>query len=116
MPGANEVPWAAVGNLGLPGAGVARVASDSHESGTRACRIVTPYALLHSSWLGGNVRDQARTGERLRMWPHVGNKALAIVKLLDFIAFVGTQSGRHIATDAAQILVADAKYVIGTLR
>jgi len=59
MPGANEVPWAAVGNLGLPGAGIARVASDSHESGTRASRIVTPYALLHSSWLGGNVRDQA---------------------------------------------------------
>jgi len=50
------------------------------------------------------------------MWPHVSNKALAIVKLLDFIALAGMQSGRHIATDAAQILVADAKYVIGTLR
>jgi hypothetical protein len=44
-----------------------------------------------------------------------GNKALAIVKLLEFIALVQTQSGRHIATDAAQILVVDAKYVIGTL-
>jgi len=29
------------GNLGLPGANVARVESDSHESGTRASRIVT---------------------------------------------------------------------------
>ena len=50
------------------------------------------------------------------MWPHVSNKALAIVKLSDFIALVQTQSGRDITPDAAQILVADAKYVIGTLR
>jgi len=37
-------------------------------------------------------------------------------KLQDFIDQVKAQSGRHITPDAAQILVTDAQYVIGTLR
>ena len=40
----------------------------------------------------------------------------AINKLLEFIDLVQAQSGRHITADAAQILIADAQYVIGTLR
>ena len=45
-----------------------------------------------------------------------GNRAAAIVKLQDFIVQVNAQSGRHITPDAAQILVADAQYVMRTLR
>ena len=45
-----------------------------------------------------------------------GNKAVAVNKLQDFIAQVRAQSGGHITPDAAQILVADAQYVIGTLQ
>jgi hypothetical protein len=37
-------------------------------------------------------------------------------KLAEFIDLVRNQSGRHIASDAAQILVADAEYVIGSLQ
>jgi len=44
-----------------------------------------------------------------------GNRTAAINKLLEFIDLVRAQSGRHIAPDVAQILVADAQYVIGTL-
>jgi uncharacterized repeat protein (TIGR01451 family) len=44
-----------------------------------------------------------------------GNKTAAIHKLAEFIDLVRNQSGRHIASDAAQILVSDAQYVIGTL-
>jgi polysaccharide deacetylase 2 family uncharacterized protein YibQ len=42
--------------------------------------------------------------------------AAAINKLQEFIDLVRSQSGHHITPDAAQILVADAQYVIGTLR
>jgi uncharacterized repeat protein (TIGR01451 family) len=45
-----------------------------------------------------------------------GNKTTAINKLQEVIDLVQAQSGRHITPDAAQILVADARYVIGTLR
>jgi len=45
-----------------------------------------------------------------------GKKAVAISKLQDFIDQVNAQRGRHITVDAAQILVTDAQYVIGTLR
>jgi hypothetical protein len=45
-----------------------------------------------------------------------GKKAAAIDKLQGFIDLVTTQRGRHITADAAQILIADAQYVIGTLR
>jgi len=45
-----------------------------------------------------------------------GNKTAAINKLQEFIDLVRAQSGQHITVDAAQILVADAQYVIGTLR
>jgi uncharacterized repeat protein (TIGR01451 family) len=45
-----------------------------------------------------------------------GKKATAISKLQDFINQVNAQRGRHITADAAQILVTDAQYVIGTLR
>jgi hypothetical protein len=45
-----------------------------------------------------------------------GNKAAAINKLQEFIDLVRAQDGKHITPDAAQILVADAQYVIGTLR
>jgi large repetitive protein len=45
-----------------------------------------------------------------------GNKTAAINKLAEFMDLVRNQSGRHIASDAAQILVADAQYVIGTLQ
>lgn len=45
-----------------------------------------------------------------------GNKTAAINKLQEFIDLVGAQNGRHITADAAQILIADAQYVIGTLR
>ena len=45
-----------------------------------------------------------------------GNKTAAMNKLAEFMDLVRNQSGRHIASDAAQILVADAQYVIGTLR
>jgi len=45
-----------------------------------------------------------------------GRKAVAVSKLQDFIGFVQDQRGRHITVDAAQILVSDARYVIGTLR
>jgi hypothetical protein len=45
-----------------------------------------------------------------------GNKTAAINKLQEFIDLVRAQSGRHITADAAQILIADAQYVIGTLR
>jgi hypothetical protein len=44
------------------------------------------------------------------------NKTTAINKLQEFIDLVGAQSGHHITADAAQILIADAQYVIGTLR
>jgi uncharacterized repeat protein (TIGR01451 family) len=44
-----------------------------------------------------------------------GNKTAAVNKLAEFMDLVRNQSGRHIASDAAQILVADAQYVIGTL-
>jgi len=45
-----------------------------------------------------------------------GNKTTAITKLQEFIDLVRAQNGHHITVDAAQILVADAQYVIGTLR
>jgi hypothetical protein len=45
-----------------------------------------------------------------------GNKTTAINKLQEFIDLVRAQSGHHITADAAQILIADAQYVIGTLR
>lgn len=45
-----------------------------------------------------------------------GKKPAAISKLQDFIGLVEAQRGRHITVDAAQILIADAQYVIGTLR
>jgi uncharacterized repeat protein (TIGR01451 family) len=45
-----------------------------------------------------------------------GNKTVAINKLMEFIDLVRAQNGRHITVDAAQILTADAQYVIGTLR
>jgi hypothetical protein len=45
-----------------------------------------------------------------------GNKTVAINKLQEFIDLVRAQSGQHISVDAAQILVADGQYVIGTLR
>jgi len=45
-----------------------------------------------------------------------GNKVAARNKLQEFIDLVRAQSGRHIMPDAAQILVADAQYVIGTLQ
>jgi hypothetical protein len=45
-----------------------------------------------------------------------GNKAVAINKLQDFIAQLRAQSGQHITPDAAQTLVADAQYVLGTLQ
>ena len=45
-----------------------------------------------------------------------GKKAVAVSKLQDFIGLVQEQFGRHITVDAAQILVSDAQYVIGTLR
>jgi len=45
-----------------------------------------------------------------------GNQTTAINKLQEFIALVRAQSGRHITADAAQILIADAEYAIGTLR
>jgi len=45
-----------------------------------------------------------------------GKKAVAVSKLQDFIGLVQEQGGRHITVDAAQILVSDAQYVIGTLR
>jgi hypothetical protein len=44
-----------------------------------------------------------------------GKKAAAIEKLQEFIDQVNAQQGRHIARDAGQILVADARFVIGTL-
>jgi uncharacterized repeat protein (TIGR01451 family) len=44
-----------------------------------------------------------------------GKKAAAIDKLQGFIDQVTAQRERHISADAAQILVADAQYVIGTL-
>jgi len=45
-----------------------------------------------------------------------GNKATAINKLQEFIELVRAQNGRHITVDAAQILIADTQYAIGTLR
>ena len=45
-----------------------------------------------------------------------GSNTAAINKLQEFIDLVRAQSGQHITVDAAQILVADAQYVIGTLR
>jgi hypothetical protein len=45
-----------------------------------------------------------------------GNKTTAINKLQEFIDLVRAQSGRHITADAAQILIADAQYVIGMLQ
>jgi len=45
-----------------------------------------------------------------------GSKTAAINKLQEFIDLVGAQSGQHITVEAAQILVADAQYVIGTLQ
>ena len=45
-----------------------------------------------------------------------GNKMAAINKLQEFIDLVRAQNGRHITPDAAQILVADAQYVISMLR
>jgi hypothetical protein len=57
----------------------------------------------------GKLNDAAQALQR-------GNKAVAINKLQDFINRVTAQSGRHISADAAQILVADAQYVIETLR
>ena len=45
-----------------------------------------------------------------------GNKTAAINKLQEFIDLVEAQNSRHITADAAQILIADAQYVIGTLR
>jgi hypothetical protein len=57
----------------------------------------------------GKLADAKQAMER-------GNKATAIARLQDFIDQVKTQNGRHITPDAAQILIADALYVIGTLR
>jgi hypothetical protein len=51
-----------------------------------------------------------------RLAAQAGKKAVAISKLQDFINQVNAQRGRHITADAAQILVTDAQYVIGTLR
>jgi len=45
-----------------------------------------------------------------------GSNSVAINKLQDFIDQVNAQSGRHITAEAAQILVADAQYVSGSLR
>ena len=45
-----------------------------------------------------------------------GKKPDAIDKLQGFIDLVTAQRGRHITADAAQILIGDAQYVIGTLR
>ena len=45
-----------------------------------------------------------------------GKKSGAIDKLQGFIDLVTPQQGRHITADAAQTLIADARYVIGTLR
>lgn len=45
-----------------------------------------------------------------------GSTKAATNRLEEFIDLVRAQSGRHITADAAQILVADAQYVIGTLR
>jgi hypothetical protein len=43
------------------------------------------------------------------------NRTAALNKLQEFIDLVQAQSGRHITPDAAQILVADAQYSMGTL-
>ena len=45
-----------------------------------------------------------------------GSQGAAINKLQEFIDLVRAQSGRHITVDAAQLLAADAEYVIVTLR
>jgi len=45
-----------------------------------------------------------------------GKNPSAIEKLQGFIDLVTTQRGRHITDDAAQILIADARYLIDTLR
>ena len=45
-----------------------------------------------------------------------GKKPSAIEKLQGFIDLVTAQRGRHITDDAAQILIADARYLIDTLR
>jgi uncharacterized repeat protein (TIGR01451 family) len=55
------------------------------------------------------LKDAKEASER-------GKPTTTINKLQEFIDAVQAQSGRHITLDAAQVLVADAQYVIGTLR
>jgi hypothetical protein len=43
-------------------------------------------------------------------------KSVAINKLNDLIAQINSQIGQHITSGAAQVLITDARYVIGTLQ